>query len=360
MKKIPFIFAFLVLTLGTIAQQVGPNISWDETSFDFGDIKEEAGKVTHKFSFTNTGNEPLVITSVKPSCGCTSSDYTQAPVAPGQKGYVSATFDPLRRPGRFSKSISITTNCADPNTSVKFTGNVIPKPPTVEENYPRQMTELRLKTNHLALMKIGAGLTKTDTVGVINPTDKALKIEFRNVPAHIKVVALPATLQPGKTGVIQVTYDTKIKNDYGFIMDKFTVAVNGNTDQNGNIFTVSATIEDDFSTLTEAQRKNAPKIVFENPVFNFGTLKQGQSATNVFKFSNQGKSDLIIRKTESSCGCAVASPSKQVIKPGESAEISVTFNSAGKTNRQNKTITIINNDPENSQYTLKVTGDVTP
>lgn len=358
MKRFIIITALFSIGLLTNAQQVGPNISWDEPSFDFGDVKEAGGKVSHKYVFTNTGNAPLVLTNVRPSCGCTSSDYTKQPIAPGGKGYVSAAFDPNRRAGKNSKSITVTTNSKPPTTTLRFTVNVLPKPKTIEDDYPRVIGELRLKTNHLALMKVNTNEIKDGELEVVNTQDHDLTITFRNVPAHIKINAIPETLKPKMKGKIVVKYDASMKNDYGFLMDRVVIGINGNTNQNKNRLSVSATIQEDFSKLTPEELSNSPKIEFEDKVFNFGTLEKGESVNHVFVFKNTGKADLIIRKTKSSCGCTVVKPSSSVIKAGESAELKVKFNSAGKRNKQNKSITVITNSPTNSQVVLRVTGFV--
>lgn len=358
--KTYFITLLILMTCSVAvkSQQVGPSISWDEPTYDFGDVKEDGGKVTHKFSFTNTGSEPLVITNVRPSCGCTSSDYTKEPVPAGGKGYVSASFNPLRRVGKNSKSVTVTTNGTPPTTTLRFTVNVLAKPRTIEDDFPRVMGDLRLKTNHLALMKITTEEVKNGDIPIVNTKDFDINIEFRNVPAHIKVTTEPETLKPGAKGKIKVTYDASKKNDYGFLMDRVTVAVNGNTNSNKNKLSISATIEEDFSKLTAEEKENAPKIVFESKIFDFATINQGEKRDYVYKFKNEGKSDLLIRKTKAACGCTVVNPSKNLIKPGESAELKVTFNSAGKKNKQNKSITVITNDPNQSQVVLRVKGMV--
>ncbi len=357
MKKGLLFLAFLAAGLTALkAQQVGPNISWTEPTYNFGSVPEAGGKVSHKFEFTNTGNEALVITNVRPSCGCTTSDYTKEPIAPGAKGYVLASFDPNHRVGNQSKSITVTTNGNPPTSTLRFTVNVTPKPRTVEDDYPRTMGDLRLKTNHLALMKVNSNEVKEGEVEVINTTDHDISLSFRNVPSHIQIKAVPEVLKPQMKGVINVKYDAAKKNDFGFVMDRVTVAVNGNTNQNRNSLSISASIEEDFSKLTDEQRANAPHIDFPDKTFNFGTIEQGETVEHVFDFKNTGKSDLIIRKTKTSCGCTVVNPSKEVVKPGESAQLKIRFNSAGKSNRQNKSITVITNDPTESETILRITG----
>ena len=359
MKKYFIAIALIIAGISLIsAQQVGPNISWEESAFDFGDIPEANGKVAHKFNFTNTGNAPLVITNVRPSCGCTTSDYTKEPVAPGGKGYVEASFDPARRIGNNSKSITVTTNSATPTSTIRFTANVIAKPNTVEDDYPRTMGDLRLKTNHLALMNVTTNEIKEGELEIMNTKDFDLNVTFRNIPSHIEIKAVPETLKPQMKGKIIVKYNAAKKNDFGFLMDRITVAVNGNTDQNKNSLSISATIEEDFTKLSAEQKANAPKIEFDTKVFDFKTINKGENVDYAFVFKNSGKSDLIIRKIKASCGCTVVNPSKEILKPGESGELKVVFNSAGKQNKQNKTITVITNDPAESQTVLRVTGFV--
>ncbi len=359
MKRIFFYLFLCTLTVASVAaQQKGPNISWETENIDFGTIKEEDGKVTKQFNFTNTGSSPLVLTHVRPSCGCTSSNYTKEPILPGQSGYVEATFDPAHRPGKFNKSITVTTNTTPANTVVHFHGTVTPRPKTLSDEYPRKIGALNLESNHIALMKVYNTEVKTESLGIANTTEEDLTVTFRNVPSYMTIKAVPQTLKPGEKGNITVSYDASKKEDWGFVIDRITLAVNDDTDNNRNKLSVSATIEEDFSKLSETDKANAAHISFENKVFNFGELKQGESVDHAFTFINDGKSDLVIRKTKASCGCTVVNPEKTVIKPGESSKFEVTFRSAGKKNRQNKSITVITNDPQNPQITLRVTGNV--
>jgi hypothetical protein len=99
------------------------------------------------------------------------------------------------------------------------------------------------------------------------------------------------------------------------------------------------------------------KMAFENSTWNFGTIKQGDVATNVFKFENTGSEPLIITKAKGSCGCTAPNWPKEPIAPGETGEIEVKFNSRGKKGSQNKTVTIWANTTPN-QTRLRVTGEV--
>lgn len=131
MKKLLLIVVVFAFAGALFAQQEGPAISWKSTVHDFGTFKEEAGIQTATFEFVNTGNAPLYITNVKASCGCTAAEYTKEPIQPGAKGYVKAAYNPANRPGKFNKSITVTTNETPQPTSVLYIkGEVIPKEQT--------------------------------------------------------------------------------------------------------------------------------------------------------------------------------------------------------------------------------------
>lgn len=97
-------------------------------SHDFGMIKEEKGKVSYTFVFTNTGNSVLLITEVKASCGCTTPKWSKKPIPPGGKGSILVTYNPRNRPGPFNKTITISNNSEESKIQLTIKGDVIPDP----------------------------------------------------------------------------------------------------------------------------------------------------------------------------------------------------------------------------------------
>ena len=86
----------------------GASFNWDQTSHDFGKIKQNT-PVSHEFKFTNNGTDVLVISTVQASCGCTVTEYTRDPVPPGSEGYVKATYNAAHI-GAFNKTVTINAN----------------------------------------------------------------------------------------------------------------------------------------------------------------------------------------------------------------------------------------------------------
>lgn len=95
------------------------------------------------------------------------------------------------------------------------------------------------------------------------------------------------------------------------------------------------------------ENSNQAEFNFEVAEHNFGTIKQGESSTYEFKFTNTGNEPLIISKAEGSCGCTVPLYPKEPIMKGQTATVKVTFNSAGKLGVQDKTVTITSNAKTN-------------
>ena len=100
-------------------------IKWDKEIHDFGDI-EKGKPATYEFTFTNTTKETILITNVRPACGCTAANYTKTPIKPGDKGMVAATFN-AANVGPFQKSVTITTteNGVESVKTLSFKGKVL-------------------------------------------------------------------------------------------------------------------------------------------------------------------------------------------------------------------------------------------
>lgn len=96
---------------------------------------------------------------------------------------------------------------------------------------------------------------------------------------------------------------------------------------------------------------------FKEEEFNFGTIKQGESVTHDFEFTNTGTEPIIITSANATCGCTVPAWPKEPIAKGQKGTIKVTFNSAGKMGLQDKTVTI-NSNAKQSPMVLHLKGAV--
>jgi len=117
--KTRFVTALLFFGLYTATAQ---EFSFETETINYGKIIKGAnGK--RVFTFTNTGDNPLVITSVKSSCGCTIPKKPTQPIAPGKKGRIEVAYD-TNRIGGFSKSITILSNAKTSRKVIRIKGVV--------------------------------------------------------------------------------------------------------------------------------------------------------------------------------------------------------------------------------------------
>ncbi|MEY4875124.1 MAG: hypothetical protein RL708_273 [Bacteroidota bacterium] len=121
-----------------------PVLKFESTNHDFGNVVEGPAAV-FEYKFTNTGNEPLIISDVQKSCGCTTPDWTKEPILPGKTGKVIASFDTKGRVGSFNKTITVISNAKVGSFPLTFGGVVIAAPPTTEPN--KAMNEIKIQND---------------------------------------------------------------------------------------------------------------------------------------------------------------------------------------------------------------------
>jgi Protein of unknown function (DUF1573) len=113
-----------------VEQKNGAVITWEKKAHDFGTIVQ-GDKVEHTFYFTNTGNEPLIITNVQVSCGCTTpKGWPRDPIPPKGSGEITVAFNSAGKMGVQNKPVTMVTNAINPEgNTITFTTNVIDKKP---------------------------------------------------------------------------------------------------------------------------------------------------------------------------------------------------------------------------------------
>ena len=362
MKKQLFFFVLFLSALTLFAQ---PAIKFDNTTIDFGNIKEEEGKVSKNFEFTNVGDQPLLITSVKPGCGCTAADYTRTEVAPGGRGFITATYDPHNRPGSFNKSIKVTTNEPRfteggnvPPHSINIRGSVEKRPPSKFElaGYANsQGGDVRIKDGNVKF-ELFTNETKQFTIKVMNFSEETSKFELINsLPNYITMEGVKE-IKAGEEVEITFKYDAAKRGEIGEYKD---LVVFTTQDPNVKIpFTIDVVIREDFSKLTPKQLQDAPKAHVESMTLDFGNVTRNTTPTVELKLYNNGKNPLIIRQLKSSNSLFSVVSDKNEIPQGGFATIMVTLNSRSRRGKQNATLEILTNDPANSHIVVNCTGEV--
>lgn len=320
-------------------------ITFLEESHNFGTIEEASGIAHHSFNFVNTGTDSIKLTSVRASCGCTTPFWEKNALLPGDTGKIEVAYNPLNRPGKFAKTITVRTSGAPETKILRISGYVEPKPKTIEDAYNTEMGGIRLKSKFINFGNITTEKPLSKQIEIYNQSTDTITILDRFVSADfIKVTKLPVEIPPKNSAEFEINYLPKIKNDLGFMNDPLTLFTDEVENSNKSL-NVIATINEYFPPMTEEELANAPHIEFESLEYDFGHIDEGETLSHDFKFTNNGKDTLNIRKTKTTCGCTVSELDKMDYIANESGEIKVTFNSKGRRGTQIKRITVFTNDP---------------
>lgn len=123
----------------------------------------------------------------------------------------------------------------------------------------------------------------------------------------------------------------------------------------GRILAITALI---LTFSISAIAATAPELVVEKPVFEFGTIPQGEKVEHAFVLKNKGSAPLTIKNTRTSCGCTVANASSSVIQPGKNTVIKASFDSSNFFGNVAKTISVETNDPKTPVFVLTLKGTI--
>lgn len=362
MKKLVLSLTMIAAVFIALAQ---PQIEFDKKTHEFGDVREEGGKITARFTFKNTGDSDLILTKVKPGCGCTAANYTHEPVHPGETGFIDATYDPWNRPGVFNKNIKVSTNIPGEASPIIIfiKGNVLKRPPTKYElaGYKTGKGEIRVKDPNITFEVLNTGV-HYDTITFRNFYEDGRQININaELPTYITehYRSFGEALPSGQEGIIVLKYDGTTRNAWGNLKDRAVFVTNDTLEQRKYIY-YNVKLKEDFSRMSEKELAKAPKAEYDHITFKFDTLAQNTSASDVVKLTNTGKTPLVIRKVEASMPALTYKLTAMTIEPGQSADITLTFKSQSRRNKQNCTLEVITNAPGNPVQIIRVEGFVKP
>jgi len=350
MKNYFLAFSFIFLCF-TLSAQEGTQIKFNETTHQFGKIKKN-GPAETVFTFTNVSEEPIKLSQVKASCGCTTPSWTKNEVAPGETGEIAVKYN-TARVGPFTKTVTVRYGEGAKPILLYIKGEV--------EN------DTQIEDKH-AYQIGGVGFDKlADHIGTLD-SDKTSKVSFhvKNLSPQpitfkdkidqemmIQTNVAQRVLNPGESTAINVVIDGSKFITYGaFTKDIFLYTDEENSEKK---LTVNGLVNKVF---TPEELASMPNIAFERTEYDGGVVIEGEKVQVAYTFTNTGKSDLEIESVKASCGCTASAPKDKVIKAGMSSEILATFDSRGRKGMQAKTITVKTNDPDQPTVVLRLKVEV--
>lgn len=351
-RSILSILTVFIITLSAIAQ---PRLSSNKETHNFGQI-EWKHPVTVEYTITNTGDKPLVLTNVTTSCACSVADWTKKPIAPGEKGTVSATFD-AKALGHFEKTIGIYSNAQPSLVYLKFVGEVVQEVTDFAKTHPYAIGSIRLDHTEFDFPDAHRGEKPTITFSVVNLSDRPYEPVLMHLPPYLKMEAEPKVLLKGKKGTVKLTLDASQLNDYGLTQTSVYLSrFAGDKVSEDNEIPVSAILLPDFSRMTAKDSLDAPAIRISETNIDLSVplIKKKKASYNIL-IANAGKTPLVISKLQVFNSSVGVSLKKTVLPPDGMTKLKVTIRKRDVGNKKHHLrILMITNDPLNPKVEINI------
>ena len=346
--------SILLWAVACLAGYAQAKATFDKTVHDFGVVlwKHPA---TAKFQIKNDGDKPLVISNVTSSCGCTVVDWTQAPIAPGATGEVSAIFD-AKALGHFYREVGVYCNASFRPIYLTLQGEVSADPKNYTLTHPYGIGNVRLNKDAIEFDDANKGDKPVAEILIANTSSEAYTPVLMHLPPYLEAVAVPERIGKKGTGKILVTLDTDKLPKFG--LTTATVYLSrfpGDKVSDENSIPVSAVLLPDFSHLTEQQRANSPVVELSATELTFPSLAENQKKSQTVIVTNVGKSDLEISDLQVFNPALGVQLKKRVLKPGAKTKMKITaYGKYLKKVKGTPRVLMITNDPNQPKIVVKV------
>lgn len=184
-------------------------------TYDFGTWHEEAGPKTGKALIVNHGPGKTFIRDVRPSCGCTGSDFMEGDIAPGDTAWVTFTYNPAGRPGSFEKTVKIFTGEDDERSVLRIMGTIIGKPSTLDKYYPSSAGPLRLTETKILFGELEHGTARHYFVRAYNQTADTIYPKMECGEKALSAEVMPGSIPPGEIGTLSFYLNSRHLKEAG-------------------------------------------------------------------------------------------------------------------------------------------------
>ncbi len=355
----------LLLTLPTFAQKNkstqstspqnnenkknGPIPFFDKKSYDYGDLDEDMKYATHKFEFTNIGDQNLFINNVVSSCGCTTPNWTRDSIPPGGKGFIETKYETINRLGKFKKTVTVYTNSQTASIIyLDIEGNVIkPQTTIIGAPLPQTVGGLFFDKGSVVFEPLYDNRADTQYIKLHNTTLYTTNFTPLNpddYPKYVQILNFPSALEPNEFAKIKVIIDGTKAPGYGFGAFQIPV-LSDNVVTPAMGLNITYSRKQYFPKYTAKQLAQQPKLSIKNPMHDFGSQISGDYLYCDYEFTNTGKKELEIKQVSADCPCFRLKFPKMKIAPGETIVVQGIFDTVTKNGAKTIGCEIVSNDP---------------
>lgn len=348
MNRIFSIITCFMLTAAGVAAQ--PVARFSTLRHEFGTLLWHApGKAM--FEVTNTGKSDLVIKDVHPDCGCTDADWSRYAIAPGQKGFVSATFD-AELLGHFEKQLAVYTNADEHPVYLTLSGSVAMERKENTGDFPYHVGNVYLDSDNVEFDDVYRGDKPTKTLQVFNAGKTSFTPELMHLPKYLVAEYDPEVIRPGRVGRVRITLDSELLRGLGLTQTNIYMSrYPGDRVNKDNEIYVSATLlpEQDMEGRRPGQ---SPVAHLDSTVIDLGGMGDKSKLKCELPLTNTGNSPLVIRALQVYNPGISVSIGKRTLKPGQTDKIKITVNDNSNYFKGRRRVLLITNDPEQPKIVI--------
>lgn len=354
------LFAICQGVLLEAVAQKGAVMTFKDSVYNFGNVDEEKGSVVCNFGFTNTGDAPLVITRVTSDCGCTSPDWPREAIDPGSTAILRVAFNPLNRPGPFSKNVHIYSNASNGMRTLTIKGDVSTAG-GAGRMYPYAIGSLKLTDNSFEFPPVTLGKSFSVRIKSYNSDkDSDIRVRLIKVPFFMKADTMEYNVKPFEQLEMLLHLRAIEGMEPKMYREPLLIEV---TESDGSKAQGKVDIEvpfvDDFSgykSIEDVLRKS-PKLAF-NTYHDLGEVNDLKTIKVSVPLKNEGVGELKIQDISCTDPAISFKPQTMSIAPGKEKVLKV-FVSAKYIRQQgwsqiSDNINIICNDPTAPLRKLKI------
>ncbi len=357
MRRLTLIICLLISYFIPTFGQSGhtTDLRFEKVVYNFGKISIDDGPQKGSFKYKNISDKPIVINNVISSCGCSVAEYVKSPIKPGEEGEIVVTYLNDQGPYPFDKTFTVYISSSQKPIILRIAGIVYEKGKTSAELFPNKFGPLGMRKEIQNGGQIEQGLQRSESESVINLSDKKVTVSFKNVSPGLSIQIKPSTLDPGESAIISYTINTKLAKHWGRTRYYASFVCNG-VEQKKKFIT-ETTIVTPYTSLTQEEIDNGPRVQAEKSSIEFDSAKVGEKFNAKFNLKNIGKKKLIIYKVETN-GANIKITCPDEINVGEKVTLNAVITPKEINNYEVFTITLVTNSPERPLVNLFVSGEI--
>lgn len=277
---------------------------------------------------------------------------------PGHRQTITVTFDPMNRPGSFSKEISVFTS--DDSCPIRLTvsGDVIPRQRSIDELYPIYAADgLRLEDNFHAFAYVEHGKSARTAIRIVNTSDKRLGLHLApELSSGLLEIDCPKEMAPGGEGEIAIAWAVPSDSrTYGTKRDLLAVFVNGRKTETK--ISITGIVIDNRDDVMD---NCAPKAELTKNIVKFGVVKSDDGERRErLSLANTGEAPLTVRAVEvGDRRIGTSLRGGETAAPGKALDFDVVLRPGQPLGTLTGRIRIITDDPVRPMRELRVTAIV--